>query len=567
MVNMEKLENFLSVTGQYSSPQVKGQHPSCMMTSTPITSSNTYHTSPALQDTSSQSGLSRNLFSHLYNFPSSALQGFELPTLTFPSTPKKVNDSAGTLGSVSPRSDDSNPSHELADVKQPVGQSSHEDDTSADETGDECKLASEGRTFGDVKPPYSYIALITMAIESSPSGMMTLNQIYNYIMEKFPYFKENQQRWQNSIRHNLSLNDCFIKISRAPGRPGKGNYWALHPSCGDMFGNGSFLRRAKRFKLSKAKGSSLDNYSALHSYAPYNLYGHHSAGYKSYPAINSMAYGAWPLAPGQSYTYSPKDTDWASVYGAYYNSCMGNSQGFASPAPSPVGSSSSGTSAGSASLGHSQLSGGSLGHSQLSGGSLGHSQLSGGSLGHSQLSGGSLGHSQLSGASLGHSHVSGATLGYSYLNSSSFGESQMSGSSLANSHISGSLLGQSHTSGSSLGQSHTSGSLGLSHTSGSSLGLSHLSSPLGLSHLSGSTSPSSLTSSSLTSPSSLTSSHHEAYSMASFHPSYVGGGHYSGSQITNAYNLSSTTGSGASNMYMPLQQSYSCAQYPTHVRT
>lgn len=85
----------------------------------------------------------------------------------------------------------------------------------------------------------------------SITGMMTLNEVYNFIMERFPYFKENQQRWQNSIRHNLSLNDCFIKIPRAPGRPGKGNYWALHPACGDMFSNGSFLRRAKRFKLQK----------------------------------------------------------------------------------------------------------------------------------------------------------------------------------------------------------------------------------------------------------------------------------------------------------------------------
>ncbi|ELU18648.1 hypothetical protein CAPTEDRAFT_131123, partial [Capitella teleta] len=112
-------------------------------------------------------------------------------------------------------------------------------------------LSQQKRRFADVKPPYSYIALITMSLESSTSGMMTLNEIYAFIMKRFPYFKDNQQRWQNSIRHNLSLNDCFLKIPRAPGRPGKGNYWALHPSCGDMFANGSFLRRAKRFKLGK----------------------------------------------------------------------------------------------------------------------------------------------------------------------------------------------------------------------------------------------------------------------------------------------------------------------------
>lgn len=65
---------------------------------------------------------------------------------------------------------------------------------------------------GEQKPPYSYISLTAMAIWSSKEKMLPLAEIYRFIADRFPYYRRDTRRWQNSLRHNLSFNDCFIKV-------------------------------------------------------------------------------------------------------------------------------------------------------------------------------------------------------------------------------------------------------------------------------------------------------------------------------------------------------------------
>ncbi|KAK0132725.1 Forkhead box protein L1 [Merluccius polli] len=100
------------------------------------------------------------------------------------------------------------------------------------------------------RPAYSYIALIAMAIQQSAEQRVTLSGIYEFIMRRFPYYRSNQRAWQNSIRHNLSLNSCFIKVPRTEGNEkGKGNFWTFATGCEsmlDLFENGNFRRRRRR---------------------------------------------------------------------------------------------------------------------------------------------------------------------------------------------------------------------------------------------------------------------------------------------------------------------------------
>ncbi|XP_075967857.1 forkhead box protein M1 [Anarhichas minor] len=79
------------------------------------------------------------------------------------------------------------------------------------------------------RPPYSYMAMIQFAINSLKSRRMTLKEIYMWIEDHFPYFREvAKPGWKNSIRHNLSLHDMFLRESSPDG---KLSFWTIRPEA------------------------------------------------------------------------------------------------------------------------------------------------------------------------------------------------------------------------------------------------------------------------------------------------------------------------------------------------
>lgn len=132
----------------------------------------------------------------------------------------------------------------------------YEEDDDDENSDDYMKEDSDGsrNKKRKEKPPYSYIALIAMAISKRPDKKATLAEIYEFLKENFEFFRGEYAGWRNSIRHNLSLNECFVKLPKDTGenyRGRKGHKWTISDSCEFMLEENGFRRRPRGYKARK----------------------------------------------------------------------------------------------------------------------------------------------------------------------------------------------------------------------------------------------------------------------------------------------------------------------------
>ncbi|KAJ5953188.1 hypothetical protein N7454_000084 [Penicillium verhagenii] len=153
----------------------------------------------------------------------------------------------------------------------------------------------------DLKPPYSYASLIAQAIFSSEEEKLTLNSIYNWIMDRYAFYRHSQSGWQNSIRHNLSLNKAFQKVPRRTDEPGKGMKWQIAAEYRDEYRK----KQARKGNQSSAPSSPATKEppsSARATHIPSSIDTSFPATAKKSPPVSSPGFSSFPVAPIEAFT-------------------------------------------------------------------------------------------------------------------------------------------------------------------------------------------------------------------------------------------------------------------------
>ena len=114
--------------------------------------------------------------------------------------------------------------------------------------------------------------MIANAILAAPEKKLCLQEVYESIEKAYPYFRTAHPGWRNSVRHNLSLHECFCKGERCEN--GKGHYWCIHPANLQDFLRGDFRRRLikSRIRRSQTAGYHPYNPEVYCSYVPLQYY-------------------------------------------------------------------------------------------------------------------------------------------------------------------------------------------------------------------------------------------------------------------------------------------------------
>lgn len=167
-----------------------------------------------------------------------------------------------------------------------------------------------------------------MAIKESGEKRLTLSGIYQFITNKFPYYEKNKKGWQNSIRHNLSLNECFVKVPREGGGERKGNYWTLDPAFDDMFEKGNYRRRRRMKRPYRPAIALSKSFFGDPTHCALGQFPFAKNYFSPPPYSQYSAYHSWSL-PGHSATPG------AGSVNMNYNSC---GQGRAMSAGTSLGS-------------------------------------------------------------------------------------------------------------------------------------------------------------------------------------------------------------------------------------